>query len=112
MNNGKLCVYAVYDIVSGLFRAPHTFPCDAEAKRSLVQVLRSGDTELSRFPKDFEYHRIAYYDQETGNFEPCNVVVADSRFLQFVVSGDYDNPQASLPGFDETPAPEVENEKN
>jgi len=77
--------YSVYDLKAGAFAPPFFVVNDQVAVRVFAAAQTDPSHPMSRFPEDFQLHRIGEFDDETGNFEclaqPEHVVTAHSTEL-------------------------------
>jgi hypothetical protein len=60
----KSPIYVVRDIKADYGLQPFCAPNDAVAMRMLSGSIQNKETDLGRYPEDFELHRIGMYDNE------------------------------------------------
>lgn len=61
----KYILVSCKDIKSEVFTPPIPFRSDAEAVRAYGDAVGK-DPMLSKYPEDFELHKVAFWDNETG----------------------------------------------
>lgn len=62
-----LNLYTIRDKKADYYDKPWTARTDAEAVRSLAQLVNSGsDNALVKNPEDFSLHRIGQFDEQSG----------------------------------------------
>lgn len=76
-------VYAILDMKGQIFGPPHTIDCDANAIRSIDQMVNdpNAKTNVGLYPEDHQLYCIGSYDFDTGrvkSVEPRLVVHAIS----------------------------------
>lgn len=61
-----LQMFAIYDKKTQTYRAPFFCHHEIEAHRAFIQARDSTNSELSRFPGDFELRYVGVFDESTG----------------------------------------------
>lgn len=79
-------IFAIYDRKSQIYRFPNFYRNEGQAARSLLQACTDLQTEIGRFPADFELYELGSWDDERGILysieKPIFVVSAQTLFLQ------------------------------
>lgn len=68
-------VYSIRDLVADTYGQLITYPNQASALRDFTAAVRNPDTQLSKFPADFDLVQLGEYDQTSGYLTPCAPVV-------------------------------------
>lgn len=63
-------VFSVVDNGAKVFMAPFVVRHEAEAVRSVLQAVQSGDSMVSKYPQDFFLFQIGTFDDVTGEMIP------------------------------------------
>lgn len=67
-------IYSTYDRVAELYSGLNTFTNDNVAKRTFLEACETVDG-YKQHPTDMEIHRIGYFDDITGTFEPDKEII-------------------------------------
>lgn len=59
-------MFSIRDTKLSVYRRPFFFQHEIEALRAFIEVIRDGNTEVSRFPEDYDLYHIGDYDEVTG----------------------------------------------
>lgn len=62
----KLVIVAIKDVATLSFAAPVAVPHVAVAVRSVQQEASSSDSQMGKYPAEFELWQVAEFDVETG----------------------------------------------
>lgn len=65
----KQFMVAIYDRALGAFLRPFCAPSEAIAIRGFQDEINRVDSELNKHPGDYELHRLASWDDESGEFQ-------------------------------------------
>lgn len=79
----KLCMYCVYDKMTG-YMVPAYHQNDGQAIRAFdVDVNSIDDSVLSHFSQDFNLQKVGEFDTDTGVISPCNpIIIVDGGSLK------------------------------
>lgn len=61
-------MYSIFDLKVGIYHTPMCFRSPGEAIRAFVGSAKSGDTLLSKYPRDFSLYHLGSWDDETSAF--------------------------------------------
>lgn len=70
----KRPIYSVYDRVAETYTSLSEFRNDNVAKRTFLEACQQVDG-YKQHPNDMEIHRIGYFNDETGTFEPDKEII-------------------------------------
>lgn len=62
--------FAVRDSKLGVFRPPFWTPHTGQALRSLQEAVNDHNTEVAKYPDDFQLFEVGEFDDETGLLYP------------------------------------------
>lgn len=62
-------IYLVHDIKADTYGAPLFFNNNVEALRSLEQAVKDPNTNLSKYPSDYNFLEVGTWDSQTGKLE-------------------------------------------
>jgi hypothetical protein len=65
----RVSIFSIHDSKLGSFLQPFFSANKATAIRSVVQTLKDGDTNFSKFPSDFNLYFLGFFDDDSGSFE-------------------------------------------
>jgi len=76
-----LGMYAVMDIIAGVFMAPYTARTKGEAIRMFTDAVNGGQSPMGEHPDDYVLHELGTFDSVGGVLEqplgwPCRVISA------------------------------------
>lgn len=63
-------IYSIYDRKAGYFLPVFNVRSDADAVRQFKQIVVQSDTDISKWPADFDLCRLARFDLQNGRIEP------------------------------------------
>lgn len=70
-------VYGIFDRASGMFvDRLLVLPADLAARRVFDEACSDSRSELSKYPDDYELHRVAEFNNETGEITPQRELIA------------------------------------
>lgn len=59
-------LFSVFDRKAVTWGPPMQFKTDELARRSGVTLLKSGDSEIAKFPEDFDLYYVGTFDDDNG----------------------------------------------
>jgi len=81
-------IMAIYDRKTEIYRFPNFVRSEGQALRALSQAVLDLETEIGKFPADFELYELARWDDERGTVipheKPVFVVSAQTIFNSIV----------------------------
>lgn len=76
-------VYSIFDKKVGCYAPPFSVSHEAQAVRDLQTAVRSGGSQLSEYPEDFDLYYVGDFDDCQGRFTSENpVFVTNASALQ------------------------------
>lgn len=76
-------IYLVHDIKANTYGVPLFFANNVEALRSLEQACSDPNTNLSKYPADYNFLHVAEYDKETGDIHSFQEKITLANCAQF-----------------------------
>lgn len=76
-----LTAFALLDNKAGFFNAPFYFPTNAQALRTVTDLLGDFSTTIARHPQDYDLYVLGTWDDQTGLFTSDRVHVANCAAL-------------------------------
>lgn len=64
----RLQAFSIRDLVANLYAPPFFMPNVGMAVRAFGEDCKNPNSNLAKFPKDFELYHVGAYDEETGDF--------------------------------------------
>lgn len=64
-------IYAIFDKKAKVFSQPFVAANDDVAVRVLRHLVNDQDNQVAKSPEDFTLHRLTYFDDTNGLFEPA-----------------------------------------
>lgn len=74
-------MYAFYDTKSNRYDTPFFCQNDLFAGRHYKMVVDRHDTMINTFKRDFEVHRLGFFDVFMGNFVDFHEIIIDGKKL-------------------------------
>lgn len=68
-------IYSVRDTKALAFGVPIFVPHEVVATRAFVEECRNPNSQLSRYPEDYELYKLGTFDDEYGDFAENRVLV-------------------------------------
>jgi hypothetical protein len=65
----KLKMYVVHDSKAGLYNKPFYEVNNAVAMRGFEDAVRSGETNLSRYPQDYDLYLVGEFNEDTAEIK-------------------------------------------
>lgn len=65
----KYQMYSIFDLKVGVYHPPICFRSPGEAIRTFVSSANSGDSLLSKYPRDFSLYHLGSWDDETAAYQ-------------------------------------------
>lgn len=62
-------LFCVYDAKASFYLKPFTEQSTVQALRGFDAAVNEGDSQLKKFPDDFELHEIGEFDESTGTLQ-------------------------------------------
>ena len=62
----KITVYAIYDTVAAMYKAPFMMRSDGEALRGFADLAVSDENDIGRHPSHFQLFKLAVFDDGSG----------------------------------------------
>lgn len=75
-------LYSIYDVKTQVFSPPFLFHNDAQAMRELSRELNKPDSNVSRFPEDFELRDCGTWDDNLGTVKQTELPRVVCRFSE------------------------------
>ena len=66
----KLKVYSIYDVKTEVYNQPFFMHRDAQATRSVVDLVSDPQSSVSKHPEDYILYRLGEFDDNTGVYDP------------------------------------------
>lgn len=70
MQMQKMEIFAIRDTKAEAFNPPFYQRTKAEAERSLQRLVLDPDSNVSKFPEDFDLYHLGTYNDSTGEISP------------------------------------------
>lgn len=77
-------IYLVHDIKANTYGVPLFFANNVEAIRSLEQAVQDPNTNLNKYPADYNFLHVAEYDKETGDISSFQDKIVLANCAQFL----------------------------
>jgi len=67
----QLQLFSLRDLKAKLWLAPSAYRSQQDATRALVLAVAREDSDLARYPEDYQLYHVGSFDDESGIFSPC-----------------------------------------
>lgn len=76
-------MYSIRDAKGEVFNPPWVALTNGEAERNFTQLVRDPQSQISRFPEDYDLYFVGEFDDSTGKFRALDTPTHLVKAIQF-----------------------------
>lgn len=88
-----MILVSVFDKKAAVYWAPQTFPHNVGAMRAFSQAFQNPESNLAKFPEDFDLYIVGVFDEKSGQVDP----VIPPNFLESMINLNYNVKNGNIP---------------